>query len=61
MPIDAGREPPPIYAADTLAGWYALDDLGALGADEEIRRWAHRAVHTVRSRLTAESQQGEQP
>jgi ADP-ribose pyrophosphatase YjhB (NUDIX family) len=61
VPIDAGREPPPIHAADTLAGWHALADLGALGADEEIRRWAHRAVHTVRSRLAAESTGGEQP
>lgn len=33
------------------AGWYSLDGLEALGANEEIRRWSQLAVATVRARL----------
>ena len=33
------------------ADWYGLDELEALGVNDEIRAWSHRAVETVRARL----------
>jgi ADP-ribose pyrophosphatase YjhB (NUDIX family) len=35
------------------AGWYGLDELEALGVNDEIRAWSHRAVGAVRARLAA--------
>jgi ADP-ribose pyrophosphatase YjhB (NUDIX family) len=35
------------------AGWYALDELEALGVNDEIRAWSHRAVGAVSARLAA--------
>lgn len=32
-------------------GWYALDDLAAMGVTEEVRAWAARAVAAVAQRL----------
>lgn len=37
------------------AGWYHLDDLEALGANDEIRCWSRRAVETVARRLADET------
>jgi 8-oxo-dGTP pyrophosphatase MutT (NUDIX family) len=33
------------------AGWYALDSLAELGANDEIQLWCARAVETVATRL----------
>jgi ADP-ribose pyrophosphatase YjhB (NUDIX family) len=33
----------------TRAGWYALEELPALGVDAEIRAWAARALEAVRA------------
>jgi 8-oxo-dGTP pyrophosphatase MutT (NUDIX family) len=33
------------------AGWYHLDELAALGVNDEIRDWARRAVRAVAERL----------
>jgi len=35
------------------AGWYRLDELEALGVNDEIRDWSRRAVAAVAARLTA--------
>jgi 8-oxo-dGTP pyrophosphatase MutT (NUDIX family) len=35
------------------AGWYRLDELGALGVNDEIRAWSRRAVDTVAARLAS--------
>jgi 8-oxo-dGTP pyrophosphatase MutT (NUDIX family) len=36
------------------AGWYELDRLESLGANDEIRRWSRLAVDTVRARLACQ-------
>ena len=33
------------------AGWYRLDELEALGVNDEIRDWSRRAVESVAARL----------
>ncbi len=42
-------------------GWYHVDDLEALGANDEIRTWSRRAVDVVRTRLTSRLMPQESP
>ena len=35
------------------AGWYRLDELEALGVNDEIRDWSRRAVEVVAARLAS--------
>jgi 8-oxo-dGTP pyrophosphatase MutT (NUDIX family) len=35
------------------AGWYSLDELEALGVNDEIRAWSARAVRAVAERLAS--------
>jgi ADP-ribose pyrophosphatase YjhB (NUDIX family) len=48
-PEPGGEACAPEGACEPGTGWYALDELEALGANEEIRAWAARAVAAVRS------------
>lgn len=48
-----GEPLPPVYANAQEcegAGWYALDELEALGTNAEMRAWAERAVRVVSGR-----------
>jgi ADP-ribose pyrophosphatase YjhB (NUDIX family) len=49
VPADGGE----VLAAEDLCepgtGWYALDELAALGANEEIQAWSARAVAAARA------------
>jgi ADP-ribose pyrophosphatase YjhB (NUDIX family) len=49
VPLPGGEALAPEEAREHGTGWYALDDLEALGANEEIRAWAALAVASVRS------------
>ena len=48
VPAPGGADIAEACARDDRAGWYALDELATLGANEEIRAWASRAVAGVR-------------
>ena len=48
VPANRDAEIEPRYVQDVQAGWYALDELEALGANEEIRSWSQRAIQGVR-------------
>jgi 8-oxo-dGTP pyrophosphatase MutT (NUDIX family) len=37
----------PRLAESDQVGWYAADELASLGADDEIRAWARRALDTL--------------
>jgi 8-oxo-dGTP pyrophosphatase MutT (NUDIX family) len=43
----SGAEVDPVLAESDRVGWYAASDLGALGATDEIQRWAQRALDAL--------------
>jgi 8-oxo-dGTP pyrophosphatase MutT (NUDIX family) len=47
----AAAEVDPRLAESDQVGWYALDDLPALGANDEIQAWSRRAVTELSQRL----------
>jgi ADP-ribose pyrophosphatase YjhB (NUDIX family) len=49
VPADGGEALAPEQLCEPGTGWYALDDLPALGANDEIQSWAARAVAAVRA------------
>ena len=49
VPEPGGETCAPEGACEPGTGWYALDELEALGANDEIRTWAALAVAAVRS------------
>jgi ADP-ribose pyrophosphatase YjhB (NUDIX family) len=49
VPVPGGESLAPEEAREHGTGWYALDDLEVLGANDEIRAWAALAVAAVRS------------
>jgi ADP-ribose pyrophosphatase YjhB (NUDIX family) len=51
VPAPAGETLAPEGRREQGTGWYALDELEALGANEEIRTWAARALAAVRDWL----------
>jgi 8-oxo-dGTP pyrophosphatase MutT (NUDIX family) len=46
----AAAEVVPRLAASDQVGWYAVDDLAALGANDEIQAWSRRAVSELSPR-----------
>jgi ADP-ribose pyrophosphatase YjhB (NUDIX family) len=52
VPEPGGDALPPEDHCEPGTGWYALDELEALGANVEIRAWAARAVAAARARAT---------
>jgi ADP-ribose pyrophosphatase YjhB (NUDIX family) len=49
VPVPGGESLAPEEAREHGTGWYPLDELEALGANDEIRAWAALAVAAVRS------------
>jgi 8-oxo-dGTP pyrophosphatase MutT (NUDIX family) len=49
VPVSGGEALAPEEAREHGTGWYALGELEALGANDEIRAWAALAVAAVRS------------
>ncbi len=49
IPEPGGETCAPEGACEPGTGWYALHELEALGANEEIRAWATRAVAAART------------
>jgi len=49
VPVPGGESLAPEEAREHGTGWYALDELETLGANDEIRAWAALAVAAVRS------------
>ncbi len=49
VPAPGGETCAPEGACEPGTGWYALDQLEALGANAEIRAWAARAVAAVQA------------
>jgi hypothetical protein len=48
VPVDdAVLEIDPSLAALDRVGWYALDELVALGVDDEIQAWSQRALDAI--------------
>lgn len=45
----AAAEIDPRLADSDRVGWYAAEELGELGANDEIQAWAHRALDTLES------------
>lgn len=46
-PEPDGERVDPSHAENVRAGWYTLDELRALGANDEIQAWARRAVREI--------------
>jgi 8-oxo-dGTP pyrophosphatase MutT (NUDIX family) len=49
VPVDSNATLGTEEVCEPGTGWYALDELVALGANEEIQTWAARAVATARA------------
>ena len=55
VPVGGDSTLGPEHAREPGTGWYALEELAALGANEEIQAWATRAVAAVRGGVSAAS------
>ena len=49
VPVDGDPALGPEHAREPGTGWYAVPELAALGANDEIQRWAAKAVAAVRA------------
>ncbi|MCC6446244.1 MAG: NUDIX domain-containing protein [Armatimonadetes bacterium] len=46
-PLEADPAIPPELAGRDRVGWYAPEEMEAMGVNEEIRRWCKKAVETL--------------